>query len=46
MGHAGAIVTGNRGSYASKRRAREAAGAVVMDTPAEIAAALAGAQNT
>jgi succinyl-CoA synthetase alpha subunit len=37
MGHAGAIVTGSRGSYASKRRALEAAGARVADTPGELA---------
>jgi succinyl-CoA synthetase alpha subunit len=41
MGHAGAIVTGAAGSYAGKRAALEAAGVTVVDTPAEIAAALA-----
>ncbi|MGQ9368189.1 succinate--CoA ligase subunit alpha [Azospirillum sp. ST 5-10] len=43
MGHAGAIVTGTRGSYASKRSALEAAGATVVDTPGDIGAALADA---
>ena len=36
MGHAGAIVTGNAGSYASKRSALEKAGVVVVDTPRDI----------
>jgi succinyl-CoA synthetase alpha subunit len=40
MGHAGAIVMGNRGSYASKRRALESAGVRVVDTPAAVAEAL------
>jgi succinyl-CoA synthetase alpha subunit len=41
MGHAGAIVTGNAGSYAGKRKALEAGGVTVVDTPAQIAEALA-----
>jgi succinyl-CoA synthetase alpha subunit len=41
MGHAGAIVTGSRGNYASKRTALESAGVAVVDTPSEIAEAVA-----
>ena len=40
MGHAGAIVMGSRGSYASKRRALESSGVRVVDTPAAVAEAL------
>ena len=43
MGHAGAIVMGDRGSYASKRRALEAAGVEVLDTPSGVGAAVRAA---
>jgi len=36
MGHAGAIVMGDRGTYASKRDALERAGVRVLDTPSEV----------
>ena len=41
MGHAGAIVIGDAGCYAGKRYALEAGGVVVVDTPAQIGAAVA-----
>jgi succinyl-CoA synthetase alpha subunit len=41
MGHAGAIVMGNKGTYASKRSALESAGATVLDMPSQLADALA-----
>ena len=41
MGHAGAIVMGERGSYTSKRTALETAGVTVLDMPSELGAALA-----
>jgi succinyl-CoA synthetase alpha subunit len=46
MGHAGAIVTGNAGSYAGKRSALEKAGVTVVDTPRDIPDALTRALST
>jgi succinyl-CoA synthetase alpha subunit len=40
MGHAGAIVMGNKGTYAAKKAALEAAGAAVLPTPGEIGTVL------
>ncbi len=42
MGHAGAIVEGDTGTHRSKRAALTEAGAVVVDAPWEIPAALVG----
>jgi succinyl-CoA synthetase alpha subunit len=40
MGHAGAIVMGDKGTYAGKKAALEAAGVTVCPTPSGIAEAL------
>jgi len=40
MGHAGAIVMGDTGTYKSKKEAFEEAGVTVLDTPSQIGAAL------
>jgi succinyl-CoA synthetase alpha subunit len=40
MGHAGAIVMGDKGTYASKRAALDSAGVTVLDTPSGVAEAL------
>ena len=43
MGHAGAIVMGNKGSYAGKKAALERAGVAVCATPFGVAEALRSA---
>ena len=43
MGHAGAIVMGNKGTYQSKRSALEKAGAVVLDMPSQMGEAMRAA---
>ena len=40
MGHAGAIVVGNKGTYASKKSALETAGVRVLDTPSDVGPAM------
>ena len=40
MGHAGAIVMGDKGTYTSKRQALERAGVEVLDTPSAVGVAL------
>ena len=46
MGHAGAIVMGDRGSYAGKKSTLEAAGVEVVPTPSGLPAALAARMAT
>ena len=45
MGHAGAIVMGDKGSYAGKKAALEAAGVAVCATPYGVAEALRGVRE-
>ncbi len=46
MGHAGAIVMGDKGSYASKHAALSEAGVSVLDTPSDVGKAMARALHT
>ncbi len=43
MGHAGAIISGSQGTAAAKMEALQEAGAVVLDDPTQIGAAMAEA---
>lgn len=45
-GYAGAIVMGDRETYASKRAARVRAGVKVLDTPSDIRAVLRAVEST
>jgi succinyl-CoA synthetase alpha subunit len=38
MGHAGAIIAGNAGTAPAKKEALAAAGAIIVDSPADIGA--------
>ena len=46
MGHAGAIVSGSKGTYNSKRYALMEAGVHVIDTPSDAGSAMVAALKT